>query len=168
KASEAFHAGDGAVHDDGSAVRHQRQRFLHCEQRAFDVDVDDLVEACLGNGSNGNVEFADAGAGEENIDPALLGFNFCVQAIEIRETSGISLHSGDVPADLLDRLVELFLAPASYEYICALFDEEFRRGQGHAGCRPGDDRNFAIELSHWAFSSSYRFLMDGQIADQSA
>ena len=98
--------------------------------------------------SNGNAEFADAGAGENNINPAFLGFHFGVQTVEIREASRVSLHPGDVPADFLDRLVELFLTPAGDEDVCAFCDEELRRCQGHAGCRSGDDRNLAFELSH--------------------
>ena len=118
----------------------------------FTLTLNDFVEARLGNGVEGNVEFADAGAGENDINPALLGLDLCVQTVEIREASGVSLHAGDVPADFLDRLVELLLAPAGDEDVRAFFDEELRRCQGHAGCRSGDDRNLAFQLSHVSFS----------------
>ena len=42
------------------------------------LTFDDLVEARLGDGFDGNAEFADAGAGEDDIHPAFLGLDLGV------------------------------------------------------------------------------------------
>src|SRR6478672_7342164 len=72
EAREAFRAGDRAGHDDRAAVPYQRQCLLDREQRAPDVDVESVVEICLRDGTERNVEFAETGAGVQNVDMTLL------------------------------------------------------------------------------------------------
>ena len=55
---------------------------------------------------------AHAGAGVEDVDPALLPLHRLEQPIEVVEIGHVALHAGDVAADQLDRLVERLLPAA--------------------------------------------------------
>jgi hypothetical protein len=35
---------DRCVQDDRTAISEQRERFLHCEEHAFDIRIEDLIE----------------------------------------------------------------------------------------------------------------------------
>jgi hypothetical protein len=84
----------------------------------------DLFEFC---------ELALSGAGEEDVDLALLALNRIVETVEIIQVGGVALHAGDVFADELHGLIELVLAAAGDEDVRSLFDEEFWRWR--APCR---------------------------------
>ena len=93
-------------------------------------------------------QLALSGAGEKDIDLALLALHGIVEAVEVGQVTGVALHAGDVFADELDGLIELILAASCDEDVRALFDEELGGGERHAGRRGGDDSYFSFELSH--------------------
>src|ERR1700733_8417107 len=90
------------------------------------------------DGPKGN-KFSKAGVGENNIDsPFYLG-NGLVKTIKVGQLGNVSLNSGNVGADFLDGLVELFLPAASDEHIGTLFDKKLCCCQPNPFCAAGDD-----------------------------
>jgi hypothetical protein len=54
---------DGGVQNNGTAVLHQRQRFLHREEKAFHVDVEVQVKVFFGDLAK-ECHVAETGIGE--------------------------------------------------------------------------------------------------------
>jgi len=107
---------------DRSAVRHQRQRLLHGEERALDVDAERLVEVLFGDRSQRS-KFAATGICEDDVEVPLLLLHRRVQPVKIREVGHIALHPGDMVADQFHGGIKLGLTPASDEDIRAFCDE---------------------------------------------
>src|SRR5579863_1819385 len=99
----------------------------------------------FGDDPKGN-KFANAGVGENNIDPALHFRDCLIQTIKVGQLGDITLNAKSTPADGLDGIVEFFLAAACNEDISTLFDEEFCRSQSNSFCPAGDDGGLAFEL----------------------
>jgi len=68
-------------------VGHEGQGLLDGEEGSADVGVEGVVELLLGDGSDGG-GVAVTGAGEENIDAALLFFDLIEEAVEVGEVGG--------------------------------------------------------------------------------
>jgi hypothetical protein len=75
------------------------------------------------------------------------------QPVEIFHLGDVTLHSGDILADLLDRGVEFGLTAAGDEDVGAVFDEALGGGQANAAVPAGDNCNFPSRFFISAFSS---------------
>jgi hypothetical protein len=144
---ESLHARYRAVHDDRSAVDHERERLLHGEERSADVQVEGPVEVLLRHLADRR-ELTVARAGEEDVDPTPRALHRLVEPVEVGEIPGVALDPGHVPADRAYRVVELLLTPPRDEDVGALVDEQLRGGERHAGRGGRDDRDLPVELSH--------------------
>ena len=96
---------------------------MHSKQGPANVNVERIVEALLGNGAKWLTELTIAGASKDDVDTALLFFDYLEQPIEVGEIAGIALNASDILADIFDCSVELFLAAASDKDVCAFLDE---------------------------------------------
>src|SRR5580700_8389540 len=123
KGRSAFYARDRAREDDGSAIIQERQTFLHGEQCALYIDVEQPVKMLFGDFTEGN-KFANAGVGENNIDSPLHLTDCLVETIQVGQFCDVPLNARHVTADCPDSFVEFLLAAARDEDICTLFDEE--------------------------------------------
>jgi hypothetical protein len=56
---------------------------LYCKQSPTNVDVKRIIEAFLGNGAERFAELANPGASKEDVDMALLLFDYLKQPIEV-------------------------------------------------------------------------------------
>src|SRR4029077_462795 len=105
---EALDAGDRGGEEDGAVVVEERQRLLDGEERTAHVEVESLVEVLFGDlFERGQLTLASAG--EEDVDFVPFAADGLVEAVEVREISGVALYAGDVPADELHGLIELLL-----------------------------------------------------------
>src|SRR5260370_31408050 len=105
----------------------------------------------FGDGPKGN-KFANASAGENNIDSAFHLGNSLVKTIKVSQLGNVSLNSRNVGAGCLHGLVEFLLAAARDEDICTFFDEKLCRSQSNPFCAAGDDSDLAFELLRHHFS----------------
>src|SRR6266403_3964539 len=104
------------------------------------------------DGRKGN-KFANAGVGQNNIDPPLHLRDGLVKTIKVSQLGNVSLNSRNVGADCLHGLVEFLLAAARDEDIGTFFDEELCRSQSNPFCPAGDNGGLAFELfGHLSFS----------------
>jgi hypothetical protein len=62
--------------------RHQRQRLLHGEERALDVNAEILVEVCLGDMIQWH-KLTATGVREENVEAARLFADHVVEPVEV-------------------------------------------------------------------------------------
>src|SRR5580765_3425745 len=76
------------------------------------------------DGPKGN-KFANAGIGENNIDPAFHLGNGLVKTIKIGQFGNVALNARNIAADCLHGLIEFLLPAAGDEDIGTLFDEKF-------------------------------------------
>src|SRR6202011_364844 len=135
---EALDTSDRAIEEDGPVVVEERQRLLDGEECTAHVEVESLVEVLFGDlFERGQLTLA--GAGEQDVDFAPFAADGLVEAVEVREISGVALYPGDVPTDELHGLIELLLAASRDEDVRALLNEELRRCQRHARGRGRDD-----------------------------
>src|SRR5262245_39914894 len=91
---------------------------------------------------------AHAGVGEDDVDVPLLLSYGRVEPVEVGQVRDVAPHGRDVPADPLDRPVELGLAAAGDEDVSPLGGEEPGGGQAHPAVAPGDDCDLTFELAH--------------------
>src|SRR5271170_4734595 len=119
----AFYTRDRARENNGSAIIQERQTFLHREQCALYIDVEQLVKMLFGDLAKGT-KFTNAGVGENNVDSPLNFSDSLVETIQVGQFCDVALNARHVTADCSHGLVEFFLAAASDEDVCALFDEE--------------------------------------------
>ena len=105
KGWKTLDTGDRAVEEDGAVVVEERQRLLHREECSAHVEVEGLVEVLFGDLLKRG-DLALAGAGEEDVDLALLALDDLIETVEVRELRGVALNAGNVFADCLDGLVE--------------------------------------------------------------
>src|SRR6202043_4216906 len=103
-------------------------------------------EKILGDASQRR-EFAKTGIGENDIESALLPDGL-VETIQVGKFCYVSLNAGNVAADRLHGLIEFLLATAGDEDVRAFFNEELGGSQADSGRAPGDDRYFALQLTH--------------------
>ena len=96
---------------------------MYCKQSPANVDVKRIIEAFLGNGAERVVKLANTGASKDDVDTALLFFDYLEQPIEVGEIAGIALNASDILADIFDCFVELFLSAASDKDVCAFLNE---------------------------------------------
>src|SRR6266436_8580251 len=71
KGRSAFYARDRARENEGAAIIQERHTFLHREECALYIDVEQLVKMFFGGFTEGN-KFTNAGVGENNVDSPLL------------------------------------------------------------------------------------------------
>ena len=64
-----------------------------------------VSQAFLGNGAEWVAEPPDAGASKEDIDTALLLFDYLEQPIEVGKIAGIALNASDILTDFFDCFV---------------------------------------------------------------
>src|SRR5690242_12713951 len=99
----------------------------------------------FGDGPKGS-KFANAGVGENNIDPPLHLRDSLVKTIKVSQLGNVSLNSGNVGADCLHGPVEFLLAATRDEDIGTLLDEQLSSSQPNPFCPAGDDGGLAFEL----------------------
>lgn len=88
------------------------------------------------------------GVGEHDVQaPASVGHRG-VEPVAIPLLTAITLHTGDVLADFLDRRLELGLTPSVDEDVRALLDEPLGGGQPDACRTAGDYRGLVLEKGH--------------------
>jgi hypothetical protein len=75
-------AGGRTGENDRTAGPQQRESLLHGEQRALDVDVEDLVKLLARDGAQRG-EVAESGIGEQHIDGAFVRSDGREEPIEI-------------------------------------------------------------------------------------
>jgi hypothetical protein len=144
---ETFTGDDGGVEDDGGAVGEQRKGFLHGEEQAFHVDVEDGVEVLFGDFPEGSVG-GDASVGEDDVEFAFLLLDLREEAIEIGEAGNVSLNSGYVFSNLLYRGRQLGITAAGYKDVRAFVDKPRGCRQPDAAVTTCDKCNFPRELVH--------------------
>src|SRR6266850_136269 len=98
--------------------------------------------------------FALAGARVKNVDPDLFPLDCVEQTVEVVEIGRVAAHTGHVPANQLDGLVERLLPPARDENVGAFFNEPLGARQRHAARSTRDDCNLTLKLSHHCLSDS--------------
>ncbi|SPF34315.1 hypothetical protein SBA4_1480009 [Candidatus Sulfopaludibacter sp. SbA4] len=131
--------------DDRAAVLHQRQGFLHCEKRPFDVAVESFVKVLFRNSAERR-KAPSPRIGDEDINVPFLLFHLFIQAIKIGQVGDVTLNAGDVAPYFLDGLIQFFLAAASNENICAFRDKSFCRCKADAAGAAGNDGCFPFEF----------------------
>src|ERR1700712_2632056 len=99
----------------------QRQRFLNRKQRSARIQAEGRIEVLLGNLSQW-CGLALAGAREQDVDLALFSLDRIEQTVEVVEIGRVTAHSGHVPANQLDGLIERLLPPARDENVGAFFN----------------------------------------------
>jgi len=97
------------------------------------------------------------GAGDDDVEPALLRFDRREETIEIVQVGQIALYCGHLLADCRDRLVELGLPSAGDERVAAFGHEPLRGRQADPAAAAGDDRDLAVK-SHRALASRLKGL----------
>src|SRR6266404_5748881 len=80
---QPFTADDGRIQDDRRAVRHEDQRFLHGEEQALHIGVEDRVILLFSDRAQRGKRKRPAGIGEDHVKPALLPLDLREEAIEI-------------------------------------------------------------------------------------
>src|SRR5579862_8611269 len=90
KSRSAFYARDRARENDGAAIIKERQTFLHREQCALYIDVEQPVEMLFGDFTEGN-KFTNAGVGENNIDSPFHVTDSLVETIQVGQFGDVSL-----------------------------------------------------------------------------
>src|SRR6267142_338053 len=140
---------DGRIQNDRGAIRQERQRLLHREQDAFDVDVEDRVEELFSDLAQRRI-LRHTGVGKHDIELALLTFDLREQAIEIGRVRHVSLHAGDISAERFHRRGQLGLAPPRDVDVGAFVHELLRGREADAATATGDERDFPVELAHQA------------------
>ncbi len=109
----------------------KKSPFTFASKCRAHVEVESLVEVLFGDlFERGGLTLA--GAGKEDVDPALFALDGLVEAVEVGEIAGIALYAGDVLADELHGLIELLLATSGDEDVGALFNEELCCCERHA------------------------------------
>src|SRR5260370_40182080 len=119
----AVDARNRARENDGAAIIKERQPFLHREQCALYIDVEQPVKMLFGDFTEGN-KFTNSGVGENNIDSPLHLTDCLVEPIQVGQSCDVPLNAGHVTADCRHGFIEFLLAAAPDEDICTLFDEE--------------------------------------------
>jgi hypothetical protein len=90
----------------------------------------------------------DRGVGEHDVQaPSTVGHRG-VEPVAIPWLTAITLHTGDVLADFLDRRIEFGLTPSVDEDVRALLDEPLGGGQPDACRTAGDQCSLALEKCH--------------------
>src|SRR5262249_49121940 len=82
---------DGCVQNDRRAWPQKRDRLLHREEHALDVDIEDLIENFLG-GLGERFESADTCIGEENVESAKMLLYLGKKVVDLFKVSGVALH----------------------------------------------------------------------------
>ena len=129
-------------------------RLLSQEERAAGVDREGLVEV-LGRDVLERHGLDEPGAGDDDVEPALLGPDRRKETIEIVQVGQIALHRGHLVTDCRDRLVQLGLPPAGDEHVAALRHEPLRDRQADPAAAAGDHRDLAVK-SHRELPSRLR------------
>src|SRR4029077_19906224 len=106
-----FASHDGRVQDDRAAVRYQWKRFLHREQQPFHIGAEDRVEMLLGDRAERRVR-GYTRIREHDVELALLALDLRKEPVEIGELCDVTLHAGDIFADVLQSCSQLRVAPA--------------------------------------------------------
>src|SRR5882757_1591286 len=81
---------------------------------------------------------------ENNVEPAFLSFDLCEEAIQIVQIRYVSLYSGDVLPDLLDRRSQLLLTAPGDENVRAFVHKLFRCRQADAAVSARDQCNLFL------------------------
>ncbi len=144
---QALTADDRGIEDDGSAIRHERQRFLHGEENAFDVDVEDRVEEFFGDLAEPPV-LRDASVRKEHVQPPLLRLDLREQAIKVGALRHVALDAGHALSDLFYRRLQLLPATPRDENVGAFVDEPLRRRQTDAARTAGNECDLSFQLTH--------------------
>ena len=93
-------AADEAVRMIEPPSLHQRQGFLHCEKRPFDVAVESLVKVLFRYGAERR-KASSPGIGDQDINVPFLLFHLCIQTIKIGQVGDVALNAGDIAPDFL-------------------------------------------------------------------
>src|SRR2546422_9614159 len=83
-----------------------------------------------------------------SIQPALFLLDLGEEAIQISKVRHVSLHAGDISADLFHRGVQFLLAPPSNEDVRAFVDEPLRRGKTDTAVAAGDECYLSGKFAH--------------------
>ena len=118
---------------------------MNCEECAFYIDVDQLVEMFFGDVAERD-EFADAGVGEDNIDSSLHFADCLVKKIKIGHFGDVSPDTDRIGTDGLHGLIEFLLATPRDEDMRAFLNEQFCSCQPNTFCSAGDDGGLAFKL----------------------
>src|SRR5260221_10165147 len=123
KGRSAFYARNRARENDGAAIIKERQTFLHREQCALYIDVEQPVKRLFGDFTEGN-KFTNSGVGENNIDSPLHLTDCLVDPIQVGQLCDVPLNARHVAADCRHGLIEFLFSAARDEDVCTLFDAE--------------------------------------------
>ena len=140
--SAAASRGGRRVQDDRAAVVEQRQRLLHREDDALEVDTELVVQLFFGDVTDAS-DLEDRGVGEHHVDASAAVSDGGVEPIDVLRLAHVTLHAGGVVAEFLDRRVEFGLPAAGDEDVRALLDESLGGGETDAGAASGDDCRLA-------------------------
>src|SRR5438093_522748 len=124
--TRTFAGDNGRIQDDRGAIRQQRKRLLHREKQAFHIDVEDRVIVLLRYLAEGGI-LRNTGIREHNVEPALLPFDLCEEAIQIAKVRHVSWYAGYVSSDVLYRRSQLRTTAPRYEDVCAFVHKLLRR-----------------------------------------
>src|SRR5260370_21819041 len=137
KRCHAFRSSNGRIQDDGTTLFHQRQRFLHREQKTLHIDVKMQVKVFFGDLADG-CQIAEARIGEQNIDMAVFFFYGCIKTVKVFHISDITLNTDSlVAADFLERYVDLILAATSDDDIRSFSNKTLVRREPHTPIASG-------------------------------
>ena len=137
-------AGGRAGKEDGGAVDQQRQRLLHGEQHTLHFPAERTVILLFGDAPERQVRSA-AGIGEQDVDPAGVGFHLRVQPIQVGHFRGVGQYACRVPADAGDRLVEFGLTAPGDEHARPFRCKALRAGEADPCRAAGNDGDFFCE-----------------------
>src|SRR5258707_1094267 len=91
-------------------------------------------------------QISEACIGEQNIDMAVFFFYGCIETVEVFHISDITLNTDCfAAADFLECYVDLFLAAAGDDDMCAFSNKTHGGGEAHTAVAAGDNGDFAFE-----------------------
>jgi hypothetical protein len=137
-------AGGRAGKDDRGTVNEQRQRLLHREQHTLHVPAERIVILLFGDAAERQVRSA-AGVGKQDVDPSGIGFDLCIEPIEVGHFGRVSLYACRIAVNGGDRFVKFSLAPPRDEHARTFRCKALRTGEADPRRAAGNDGDFSRE-----------------------
>src|ERR1700745_1021781 len=117
------------------------------EQQPFHIAGEDRVEMLHGDRAERRVGGYTC-IREHDVELALLALDLRKEPVEIGELCDVTLHAGDIFADVLQSCSQLRVAPACDVDVRAFVDEALRGGKADAAIAACDQCDLSVELAH--------------------
>jgi hypothetical protein len=118
--------------------------FLHGEQHTLHVPTERVVILLFCDAPERQVRAATC-IGEQDVDPAGIGFHLRIKPIEVGHFRGVGLDACRIPANVGDGLVERGLTAPGDEHAGTFRRKALRAGKADACGATGNDGDFPCE-----------------------